>query len=95
MECVTDDCPDVSVFLELYKIAVTLHVYGIVGDVCSRGKNECCWGEKCLERKKRTFCVQHILSECMIVLGFYYYYYYFLCLCSPARAVASSFHEVS
>jgi hypothetical protein len=26
---------------------------------------------------------------------YYYYYYYFLWLCSPARAMASSSHEVS
>jgi hypothetical protein len=25
---------------------------------------------------------------------YYYYYYYFLWLCSPARAVATSFYEV-
>jgi hypothetical protein len=31
----------------------------------------------------------------IIYYYYYYYYYYFLWLCSPARAMASSFHEVT
>jgi len=50
--------------LELYKIAVTLHVYGNVGDLSFRGHIECSRSEKCLDGGgvKRIFCVQHIQS---------------------------------
>jgi len=56
--------------LELNKIAVTLHVYGNVGNLSFRGHIECYRSEKCLDHggKKNTFCVQHIQSEYLIVL---------------------------
>jgi hypothetical protein len=40
--------------LELYKMAVTLHVYGNVGDLSFRGRIECCRSEKCLDMGKET-----------------------------------------